>query len=119
MNTLRLKAFAATQLLLLRSSTSCDSWQPLVQTIRSLRAPMLLAVSERRPGDIAALRAYLSSAKLESALVDSPMPRGYASEKVKLLWVDPPGNEQCDFWKVDADELGRALPEADFGVRCR
>ena len=98
---------------------SRDSWQALVQTIRALRAPVLLSASERRPGDIAALRAYLSSAKLGSAVVDSPMPRGYASEKVKLLWIDPPGDETCEFWKEDADEEGRALPEAEFGARCR
>ena len=95
---------------------SRDAWPLLAQTMRSLGAPVLLSASERRPGEIEALRDYLAAAGLKSALVDSPMAVGYAAEKVKLMWLERPGSEQCTFW---TEEESFAAVEPVLGVRCQ
>ena len=96
---------------------SRDAWPALAQTIRTLRAPVLLSVTERRAGEFAALRAFLDAARLRSTVVDSPMEHGYAADNVRLLWIARPRDgEHCKFW-VEEEAFGAA--ESTLGVQCQ
>ena len=95
---------------------SRDAWPALAQTMRALRAPVLLAASERRPQELTALRAYLDAAGLRSELIESPMAAGYAAERVKLLWIERPGDERCTFW-TEEDAM-QPSAEPLLAVKC-
>ena len=69
-----------------------DAWPVLFETVRRVHAPTLLSASERRPNELAELRAYLDERKLPYRIVASPFTRGYAATNVKLFWVYPPDN---------------------------
>ena len=91
-----------------------DAWPALVKTIRALDAPALLSVSERRPNELESLMAFLSEAKLRYTVISSPLQRGYAAEKVRLLSIEKPGDEECDMWTEET--FG---PESTLVVECQ
>jgi predicted nicotinamide N-methyase len=92
-----------------------DAWPVLFQTVRQLNAPALVSATERRPGELATLRAFLSEVRLRYTVVDSPLPRGYGAEKVKLFFIERPmpGEDVCDFWTEETFSA-----ESTLVVRC-
>ena len=95
---------------------SRDAWPALAQTLRELGAPALLAARQRRPNELATLRAFFAAAGLPSTLVDSPLGRGEpASEPIVLLRIDrPSATTTCEFTVEDEFAV-----EATFVVKCR
>lgn len=93
-----------------------DAWPALAQTLRDLRAPALIAATERRANEVLSLQSYLAAAGLPSSPMDlPPSSRGYAAERVKVLSINRArDDERCSFWTVD-DELA---PESVLAVRC-
>jgi len=93
-----------------------DAWPALAQTLRSLRAPALIAVTERRLDELVSLQDYLAAAGLRNSFVDPPTGvRGYAAERVRLLSIERArDDERCEFWTVDD-----LAPEPVLAVRCR
>jgi len=82
---------------------SRDAWPALAQTLRSLDAPALLAVSERRPNELAALREFLAEVRLRtSEPIASPLRVGYGAENIRLLMVER-GEGVCESWVDDRD----------------
>ena len=91
-----------------------DAWPALVQTLRALRAPTLLSASERRPNELGDLQAFLTAARLRYTVLDSPLRRGYAAEKVKIFRIDTPGEERCELRTEDV-----YAPEPTLVVECQ
>jgi len=67
-----------------------EAWPALVEALRALRAPAVLTASERRPDELRTLQAFLVKEGLEVELIDSPMTRGYAKTKVRVLRIAVP-----------------------------
>ena len=62
----------------------------LVEALRALRAPAVLTASERRPDELRTLQTFLVKEGLEVEVIDSPMTRGYAKTKVRVLRIAVP-----------------------------
>ena len=67
-----------------------EAWPALVEALRALRAPAVLTASERRPDELRTLQTFLVKEGLEVAVIDSPMTRGYAKTKVRILRIAVP-----------------------------
>ena len=67
-----------------------EAWPALVEALRALRAPAVLTASERRPDELRTLQTFLFKEGLEVAVIDSPMTRGYAKTKVRILRIAVP-----------------------------
>ena len=93
---------------------SRTAWPALVQAIQELRAPALLSVSERRPNELRDFQAFLSAARLRFKVIDSPLKRGFAADEVKILRIDAPGDERCEFRTEDV-----YAPEPVLVIECR
>lgn len=66
-----------------------DGWPFLFRQLQRLRTPAILSASERRPNELTSLRTALDGAGLTYRVVDSPFSIGYASDNIKLFWIDP------------------------------
>ena len=92
-----------------------DAWPALAQTLRSLRAHALLAASERRPGELAALSEFLTAAGLSNSVLESPLRRGYARDKIRILRLEPASNDSvCEITTVDEEYA----VEPTLAIRC-
>jgi len=67
-----------------------EAWPALVEALRALRAPAVLTASERRPDELRTLQTFLVKEGLEVEVIDSPMTRGYAKTKVRVLRIAVP-----------------------------
>ena len=67
-----------------------EAWPALVEALRALRAPAVLTASERRPDELRTLQTFLFKEGLEVEVIDSPMTRGYAKTKVRVLRIAVP-----------------------------
>ena len=67
-----------------------DGWVPLVQTIKRLRAPVILSASERRPDELRSLSQFFTEAGLEFEVLPSPMSEGYAASNIKVFRIARP-----------------------------
>jgi hypothetical protein len=67
-----------------------NSHAALVEALRALRAPAVLTASERRPDELRTLQTFLVKEGLEVEVIDSPMTRGYAKTKVRVLRIAVP-----------------------------
>ena len=67
-----------------------EAWPALVEALRALRAPAVLTASERRPDELRTLQTFLIKEGLEVEVIDSPMTRGYAKTKVRVLRIAVP-----------------------------
>lgn len=65
-----------------------EGWPALMKTFKALQRPMLLSASERRPNEFVELQAFLRDSGVRYQVIDSPLSRGYGSEKVRIFSLE-------------------------------